>query len=50
MYKIKFEIVEGLFGYVMHNGTDKFTLVKAQELLQSFADQPYTHTIVEDSA
>lgn len=47
MYKIRFEIVEGLFGYVIHNDTDTFTLKIAQELLQSFADQPYTHTIVE---
>ena len=50
MYKIRFEIVEGLFGYVIHDGTDKFTFSTAQELIQSFADHPYTHTIVEETA
>ena len=47
MYKIKFEIVEGLEGYVIHGDTDTFTFEQAQELIQSqfFASHPYTHTI-----
>ena len=50
MYKIKFEIVEGLEGFVIHNGTDTFTLEQAQLLLAEYTTHPNAHTIVEETA
>lgn len=47
MYKIKFEIVPGLGGYVLHEGTDTFTLERAKQLLVEFETHPHTHTIEE---
>jgi len=50
MFKIKFEIVPGLEGYVIHNGVDTFKLEEAQELLKECSTHPYKHFIVEETA
>lgn len=50
MYKIKFEIVEGLTGFVIYDDVDTFTLEEAEQLIKQFSNHPYKHTIVEETA
>jgi len=50
MFKVKFEIVEGLDGYVIYDGVDTFTLEQAQQLLKECSKHPYKHSIVEETA
>jgi len=53
MYKIKFEIVPGLGGFVIEDGVDTFTLEQALQLVKQFESDPHlshTHTIVEETA
>jgi hypothetical protein len=50
MYKIKFEVVPGLDGFLIHDGKDTFTLEQAKMLLKQSESQPYAHIIVEAAA
>jgi hypothetical protein len=40
MYKIKFEIVSGLYGYLNHNNQEVFTLATALKLIEREVQSP----------